>query len=66
MATNKPTIGLETTHHLANCIVGSMCIPRAQNDSAVVHGDDMNLGEPQRRVVAYEIPTENWLEVIYV
>jgi len=66
MATNILPSDLKAQHLKATTVIGTMCVPCDQKDSTVIRGDDMNLGEPQRRVVAYEIPTGDWLEVIYV
>lgn len=66
MASNILQNGIKAKHLKANTVIGTMCVPCEQKDSTVIRGDDMNLGEPQRRVVAYEIPTGDWLEVIYV
>lgn len=43
-------------------IHGRMSLPLEN----AVEGDELSLGEPVVRIVAYEYPNKEWMEVIYV
>ena len=59
------TNGIKTSYLDATPISGRMSIPlRQENAQAML--DDFDLGEPEIRVVAYEVPFNDWVEVIYV
>lgn len=60
------TSGIKAKSLDATPIYGTMSVPRTQDASQAVSGDDMDLGDPSSRIVAYEIPVRNWVEVIYV
>lgn len=57
--------GIKTNYLDATPIHGRMSIPR-QQENAPAMWDDFDLGEPQIRIVAYEVPFKDWVEVIYV
>jgi hypothetical protein len=59
------TNGIKTSYLDATPISGRMSIPRRQENAQAMR-DDFDLGEPEIRVVAYEVPFNDWVEVIYV
>lgn len=54
------------THPMATPILGRMSVPRGAEHDHVLPIDDMDLGDPEIRVVAYEVTYRDWVEVIYV
>jgi hypothetical protein len=58
--------GIKASLVEATPIHGRMSVPRAQESASVIAGNDLDLGEPQTRIVAYEVPVNDWVEVIYV
>ena len=53
-------------HSIATPILGRMSVPRGAEHDHVLPIDDMDLGDPEIRVVAYEVTYRDWVEVIYV
>ena len=60
-----PTNGIKTSYLDANLSHGRMSVPRRQDNTQAMR-DDADFGEPEIRVVAYEVPFNDWVEVIYV